>query len=146
MSNDDPFRHLQNEVERMFRQLVYNRNLGAHFGDPTWAPPTDVMVSRDAARVTVELAGVPRERIKVELQGNLLEIRGRRTPPPPPEEGTHYHRAEIWFGDFRRVIELPWVADQDKVDARYRDGMLEIHLVPAPSAQHTAVTIEHGEI
>lgn len=142
-SQDDPFHHIQREVERMFRNLVYHRQLGTHFCEPTWSPPTDLVVSEDSALVIVELSGVPRDRVHVSLQGNLLEISGRRSPPAALKAGTRYHRAEIWFGDFRRQIELPWTADENKVDARHRDGLLEIHLVPAASSQRTQVTVEH---
>lgn len=140
-STDDPLESLQREVERLFRGLVYSRHPSSHFGDNAWAPPADLVVSQDSARVIVELAGVPRENVRVRLQGRMLEIQGRRQPPPSPT-GTHYHRAEIFFGEFRRTVELPWEADADSVDARYRDGMLEIHLVPTPVPQKTRVTIE----
>jgi HSP20 family protein len=140
--HDDPFHRLQREVERMFHSLVYRP--GTHFCEPAWSPPTDLVVSQESARVIVELAGVPRERVKVQLQGNILEISGRRNPPPQEQEGTHYHRAEIFFGDFRRTIELPWIADDTKVDARFRDGMLEIHLVPASVVVHAQIPVEHG--
>ena len=50
---------------------------------------------------------VPRESVRVRLRGNTLEVSGRRVPPIEPS-GHHYHRAEIYFGSFRRVVELPW--------------------------------------
>jgi len=128
--SDDPMGSLQREVERMFRDLVYHRHPASHFAEPRWAPPCDLVVSDLAARVIVELAGVPRERVNVWLKGRVLEIRGHREPPHEPA-GAHYHRAEIDFGDFRRVVELPWEADPSRIEALYRDGMLEIHLVRA---------------
>src|SRR5881396_1793903 len=123
--DDDPLHHIQREVERMFRALVYHRQLSSHFGEPTWAPATDLVVSEHSARVIVELAGVPRERVRVRLTGQVLEISGRREQPHELG-GAHYHLAEILFGEFRRAVELPWVADAEKVEAVYRDGMLEI--------------------
>jgi HSP20 family protein len=140
--HDDPFHRIQRDVERMFRSLIYHRHGGAHFGEPVWLPATDVVVSDQSVRVIVELAGVPRDRVRVHIQGNTLEISGRRTPPAA-EPGTHYHCAEIWYGDFRRTIELPWIADQNQVEARYRDGMLEIQLVPASTAAMTRIAVEH---
>lgn len=142
-SNDDPFHRLQRDVERMLRNIVYHRNLGAHFGEPVWSPPTDLVVSATSAQVIVELAGVPRDQVRVQLLDNVLEISGTRRGPLRRQEGTHYHRAEIWFGDFRRTIELPWSADPDRVEAHYRDGMLEIELVPATTAQRTQIAVEH---
>jgi len=77
----------------------------------------------------------------VRMVGSVLEISGRREPPHEPGSA-HYHRAEILFGDFRREVELPWEADPEHVDANYRDGMLEIHLVPAPAARRTQIEVE----
>lgn len=131
--NDDPYSIAQREIERFFRDLVYQRLPSAHFTGEPWAPPVDVVVSEDSARVILELAGVPRESVRVRLQGRTLEISGRRTAPQELR-GAHYHRAEIYFGEFRRVVELPWEAEESTVEALYRDGMLEIRLkVPRPS-------------
>ena len=59
--------------------------------------------------------------------GRVLEVSGRRTPPQDPA-GAHYHRAEIYFGEYRRVVELPWEADEKSVTAKYTDGFLEVRL------------------
>jgi HSP20 family protein len=139
---DDPRLVLQRNVERLLRNLVYHRHPSSHFTEPAWAPPVDLVVSEDTARAIVELAGVPREQVRVRLQGRTLVISGRRQPPKELG-GAHYHLAEILFGDFHRVVELPWEADPDRVEAQYRDGMLEIRLVSAPSHQQSQIEIEH---
>lgn len=137
----DPLEHLQREVERLFHDLVYRRHPASHFAEPAWSPPADLVVSRQDARVLVELAGVPRESIQVRLHGRLLEVSGRREAPRAPGD-THYHRAEIYFGDFRRVVELPWDADASSIEAHFKDGMLSIRLRRAPAPAATAVEIE----
>jgi HSP20 family protein len=136
----DPMDNLQREVERLFHDLVYQRHPSAHFAEQPWTPPADLVVSESSARVILELAGVPRGNVRVRLRGRLLEVSGRRDVPQEPS-GAHYHRAEIYFGDFSRVIELPWEADEDKVTATYRDGMLEIQLVPGTPPQATDVPV-----
>ncbi len=100
------------------------------------------MVSKHSARVLFELAGVPREDIQVRLLGNLLEISGRRQPPQEPS-GAHYHRAEIFFGNFRRIVELPWPADPEHVSASYKDGLLEVKL-KALRNERIEVSVEPG--
>ncbi len=139
---DDPIVTLQRQVEQLFRNLVYQRHPATHFCESAWTPPTDLVASETEARVIVELAGVPRERVKVKLTGNLLEISGRRGPPAHDTSGTRYHHAEIYFGEFRRIVELPWAADDARVSARYHDGMLEIDLVPSPAALCTEIPVE----
>jgi HSP20 family molecular chaperone IbpA len=48
--------------------------------------------------------------------------------PPQEVRGAYYQRAEIYYGEFQRVIELPWEADEKGIEAVYRDGMLEIRI------------------
>jgi HSP20 family protein len=139
---EDPRLTLQRNVERLLRNLVYQRHHATHFAEPEWAPAVDLVVAEQSVRVIVELAGVPREQVRVRLTGRMLEISGRRETPHELG-GAHYHLAEILFGDFRRAVELPWEADPDKVEAQYRDGMLEIQLVPAPKPHRTDVEVEH---
>ena len=138
---DDTLEGLQREVERLFHDLVYHRHPATHFGEPSWSPPADRVVSPTSARVLLELAGVPREHVQVRLKGRTLEITGRREPPQETQ-GSHYHRAEIYFGVFRRAIELPWDADEHSIRARYRDGMLEIELQRLPAPRSTEIRIE----
>ena len=138
---EDALESLQREVERLFHDLVYHRHPASHFGEPSWSPPADLVVSPTSARVLLELAGVPREGIQVKLRGRTLEITGRREPPQEMR-GSHYHRAEIYFGDFRRTIEMPWDADDRNITARYKEGMLEIELTRLPTPLATEVAIE----
>jgi HSP20 family protein len=140
MPIDDPFENLQREVQRLFHDLVYHRHPASHFGEHPWSPAADLVVNEDSARVILELAGVPRENVRVRIGGNVLEISGRRDPLARTI-GANYHRAEIYVGEFKRLVELPWAADENNVDARYRDGMLEIHLVPAPQARPAEIPI-----
>lgn len=137
----DPIENLQREFERLFHGLVYRRHPASHFAEPAWSPAADLVVSRNAARVLIELAGVPRENVRVRLHGRALEVTGRRTQPERHAHA-HYHRAEIVFGDFRRVVELPWDADPAKVQAFYRDGLLEIELKAAPAPARRDIPVE----
>jgi len=141
---EDPIETIQREVERMFRDLVYHRHPSAHFSEPAFRPAADLVVSRRAARVLLELAGVPRESVRVTLRGRMLEVSGKRNPPQEPGDA-HYHRAEIYFGEFKRTIELPWDADENTVEARYKNGMLEIHLKPVQTQAATDVPIEQKQ-
>jgi HSP20 family protein len=141
---EDPIETIQREVERMFRDLVYHRHPASHFSELAFRPAADLVVSRREARVLFELAGVPRESVRVTLRGRTLEVSGRRHPPQEPGDA-HYHRAEIYFGDFKRTIELPWEADENAVEAHYKNGMLEIHLKPVQAQAATDIPIEQKQ-
>ena len=139
----DPPEHIQREVVRLFHDLVYHGHPSAHFAEQPWVPPADLVVTGRSARVIVELAGVPRESVRVRLRGNLLEVSGRRVAPQE-SPGAHYHRAAIYFGEFSRVVELPWGADEASVSATYRDGMLEIRLQAVPAPRPTEVPVRES--
>ena len=141
----DPLENIQREVERLFHDVVYQRHPAAHFAEQPWVPPTDLVVSERSARVIVELAGVPREKVRVRLSGRLVEVSGRRTVPQELA-GAHYHRAEIYFGEFSRRVELPWEADEKSVTATYRDGMLEIRLEAIPAPRSTDVPVHKDDL
>jgi HSP20 family protein len=136
----NPIENLQREIERLFHDLAYHRHPSAHFSEQPWLPPADLVVSDRSARVILELAGVPREDVHVRLRGRVLEVSGRRVPPQEAA-GAHYHRAEIYFGEFTRVVELPWEADGASVTATYRDGMLEIRLQASPAPALTDIPV-----
>ena len=138
----DPFETAQREIERFWRDLVYRGHRG-HFAEQPWVPAADVVVSEHSARVILELAGVPRDAVRVRLQGRVLEVSGHRKPPQEPGSA-HYHRAEIYFGEFRRLIELPWEADETGVQARYREGMLEITIQAAVSEPSRDVPVREA--
>ncbi len=139
----DPPENIQREVVRLFHDLGYHGHPSAHFAEQPWVPPADLVVTERSARVIVELAGVPRESVRVRLRGNLLEVSGRRIAPQE-SPGAHYHRAEIYFGEFSRVVELPWNADEASVSATYRDGMLEIRLQAVPAPRPTEVPVRES--
>ena len=141
---DDPLERLQREVERLFHDLVYHRHPSSHFAEPAWSPCADLVVSEGEARVLLELAGVPRESVRVTLRGRALEVTGRRSPPLEPG-AVHYHRAEIYFGDFRRRVELPWEADARTIQARFKNGMLEVHIQPARVPGPTEIPVQPKE-
>lgn len=138
---NDSREELQRRVERLFHDLVYHRHPSSHFGAPAWSPSADLVVSERSARVLIELAGVPRESVRVTLSGRMLEIGGRRAPPAERAEAL-YHRAEIFFGEFHRTIELPWQSDERHVEARFRDGMLEIQVERIADPSPNDITVE----
>ena len=69
----DPLENIQREVERLFHDLVYRRHPSAHFAEQPWVPPADLVVTERSARVIIELAGVPRENVRVRLRGEDRE-------------------------------------------------------------------------
>lgn len=94
----------------------------------TWRPSVNVYHDPTHFYLCVDLAGLRKEEIHVDVTGSKLTIRGNRPAPPPPnsEGQVSLLRMEISSGPFERSVELPERADMDSVTARLTDGFLWI--------------------
>ncbi|HEY4159202.1 MAG TPA: Hsp20/alpha crystallin family protein, partial [Polyangiaceae bacterium] len=101
-----------------------------------WQPPIDVIVSSQLARIDCELAGVAPSDLRVSISGNLLRIAGCRRAPDaqPASAGFGYWSAEIQYGEFERVVELPWLADARGMRVGSQHGLLSVEVRPLRGA------------
>ena len=93
----------------------------------TWQPATNLYETEDRYVVCMDLAGVKRAEIDVEVRHGLLVISGRRESPRP-QSRSKVHLMEIDHGNFCRTIDIPSSVCVDKIQARYVDGYLWIEL------------------
>ena len=87
-------------------------------------PAVNIGVSEQQVDIYVFAAGMDPNTLNISLQQNLLTIEGERKIEYP--ENVQFYRKERSSGNFRRVLTLPEDVDADKVEARYRDGVLQI--------------------
>lgn len=88
-------------------------------------PAVNVWQSDEAVAITAELPGVDPADIDISVKENVLTLSGERKAPEIPEGG-RWHRNERGFGQFARSVRLPFVAADDKVEARMTNGVLRI--------------------
>lgn len=110
------------------------------YSSDTWAPNVNLYETPGSYFVCVDLAGVDKEKIDVEVVSQRLTLKGARQvpspefPDPPGAEGdsvqkrVRVHLMEIDHGPFSRVVELPADANRDGITANYRHGMLWIEI------------------
>jgi HSP20 family protein len=140
------------EFERRFEDFF--RRPFPFFGPPWWlrlktpemeeiAPSVDMFRDGDDVVVHVELPGLKKEDIEVNLSENTLTITGEKKKEKKIEK-KDYYRMESSFGSFARSISLPPDVQTDKARAQFRDGVLEIRLPRTEEARRKAkkVTIE----
>ncbi len=127
---------------------VFWRIVQATAPDKFWRPRVDVYETNDAVKVKVELAGVRRDEIGVELSadGRSISIRGlRMDTAPDANQRTVYHQLEVYTGPFERTLQLPAGAnvDRESVEAIYHDGFLLITLPKrAPRPNRTRIRVQ----
>ena len=98
-------------IQREFeRGLAGARNRVAEF-----VPAVDVHENADAVSLSAELPGVKREDIEIQVDGNVLTLRGERKLEQREEEGRRYHRIERSYGTFVRQFHLPTKSDRSHV-------------------------------
>lgn len=101
----------------------------------------DVSEEKDAIRVELEVPGLEKEDIDIDVNGRQLVVTGRKSYESERTEGAMVI-SERAFGHFQRVIPLPDEVTTDDAKAKYRNGVLKITLQKAspPSARKIAVT------
>lgn len=104
-------------------------------------PLINVWMNGDKAIVTSELPGVEPKDVDISAAGKSITLRGSRTASDACE-GECQHRRERWSGTFSRSIELPFVIDQDKIDAKFSKGVLQLTLPRAEADKPRKITIK----
>ena len=109
----------------------------------TWAPKVDVYETEDDVVAKVELPGVGKEDVEVVREDGHLVIRAERKEESEVEEEC-YLRRERFHGHFERFIHLPVPVDDEHIEAKFEDGVLEvrahkIELEPEPEGQRIEI-------
>jgi HSP20 family protein len=140
-----PMGHLQSfqdEMNRMFNQFFRG---GASeedsWGHSTWTPPIDIYETDDALVFQADLPGVAKDEVSIEVHNNTLILRGERKHDAAVTED-NYHRVERAYGPFQRSFVLPTMVDQEKVQASYYEGVLELRLPKLESAKPRRIAIQ----
>lgn len=106
-------------------------------------PLLNVRQVDDTYVVTAELPGLKSEDLEINVEGDILSLKGERKAHELVE-GASYHRRERAAGKFHRSITLPNKVDSENVKATYKDGVLTVRLPIEKAIQprHIAVTAE----
>jgi HSP20 family protein len=135
----DPFRdvaQLQNRINRMFDDSFGpSRNREDEMNICAWRPPVDIYETETGVTLAVELPGVGKENVAVEVKDNILTLKGER-PANPKIKEENYYRQERCHGTFQRSFTLHHNIQPNLIKATFKDGMLEIE-IPRPAEEQT---------
>jgi HSP20 family protein len=99
-------------------------DFGSYF-TAAWTPPVEVIQKPNAIVFRAELPGIKADEVNVSVNDGLLTIAGERKQEHE-EKRDGFLRTERSYGTFYRAFSLPEGADEDKVAASFKNGMLEI--------------------
>lgn len=125
----DPYRELSTFAERFNRAFgsMQARERDEEVGLGAWMPPVDIAEDREKITLTAELPGFKESDVQIQMEGNLLTIRGDRKFEEE-KEGRNYHRVERSYGQFIRSFTLPNNVDRENIRARFNSGLLEVEM------------------
>jgi HSP20 family protein len=129
-------RQMTSELDRMFDEpwtLFRPPSDLVSMDTPMWAPKVDVMTKENTLVTRVDLPGMKKEDVLVEVQDGYLTLSGERQKELKKEEDNVY-RAEREYGSFYRSVPLPKGVNADDIKATFNNGVLEV-TVPLPPAE-----------
>jgi HSP20 family protein len=134
----DEFRRLEEEMDQLYGRWPWPAGIRS-VARGTY-PPLNVGATPEQVDVYLFAAGLDPQSLDISIQQNLLTVSGERKAPT--EEGKNYYRKERFDGGFRRLITLPDDIDPDQVEARYRDGVLQIHVMRKKASRPRQIEVK----
>ena len=133
---------LINEVDRTFNEGLnqISETKEASF----FNPQVDVEESDGLYMISVDLPGVKKDEVKIEVNDGVLKVSGHRSLEKKSQD-KHFNRFERKYGSFERSFRLPTKIDEAKIQAHYENGVLEILVPKVEMAQGRTVQIQSGK-
>jgi HSP20 family protein len=88
-------------------------------------PNVNTRETEEAYHIEVELPGVKKENVDIQVDGNVLTISGERNVREEVKD-EDYHKVESRYGLFSRIFKLPEKVDVSNIEAEFKDGILEV--------------------
>lgn len=124
------------ELESFFNEDV--------MGQRQFAPSLDIIQNEDTITVTAAIPGVKKEDINIDIQDNVLTIKGT-VHQESKEEGKEFFREEILKGSFARSVRLPSEVNADTASAETKNGMLKVTIPKSAKVLPKNIEITSGE-
>lgn len=133
---------LRSQFNQMFDQdLALFDGENTNIATSTWTPSVDIREEDDKYVFTADIPGVDPKQIEVTAENGMLTIKGERESEKK-EEKKGYKRIERSWGSFYRRFSLPDNVDTGKIDARSKDGVLELSIPKTASAKPRKIDIK----
>ncbi len=126
--DEHPFSLLRREMDSLFDNFFRGFDL-----EPSenrmgaFSPKVDVTENDKEIKISAELPGMEEKDIDVSIQKDMLTIKGEKKEEKE-DKGKDYYRMERTYGSFSRMIPLPVEVETDKVEAKFKKGVLSITL------------------
>ncbi len=140
----DPLREfdrLQNEIANLFDWTVGQRGGRGETPEMQWSPDIDVIDEEKEYIIKADIPGIKPEDLDVRVEDGTLTIRGERKVEEEDKDKNYYY-VERSYGSFVRSFQLPAEVDAGKVEASYKNGVLELKCPKTEKSQARKIEIK----
>ena len=130
--------NLQDRINRLFEEAWAPLSKRA---ERAWSPAVDIYEDEKEIVVKAELPDLEEKDVDVDIQDNVLTIKGEKKQEREEKKGT-YHLVETSYGSFSRSFSLPNNVETDKATAKYEKGILKITLPKKEGAKPKKIEIK----
>ena len=135
---------LQDRMNRLFEDATQRRTAeaattGDEFESADWAPASDIYEIESGYLIAMDLPGIDRESLEIDIDGNRLVVKGIRAITE-----SKAHRSERPRGKFLRTFTVPGSVDIAGIDAEYKDGVLQVRLPKRTEQKPKKIEIKVG--
>jgi HSP20 family protein len=127
--------------DQLFDTFFGNAGRTANGNSLMRAPETDVIETEREIRVVTEMPGLRRENIEIDVENNVLTVRGEKREQRTEGEQGRWHLAERRYGTFTRSFVLPRDVDADNIQAAFQDGVLTVTVPKSERARRRRIEI-----
>lgn len=120
--NEDINAILQKSFDNLFPEYIFHQELKG------MAMPVDVKEYDEKYCVKVELPGIDKNDINVDINKSYVKIEAKKETEKEEEKKHKYHKSEFRYGTYSRTLYFPYEIDVDKSSADLKKGILELHL------------------
>ena len=136
----NPARSLYNWGDNLFEDFLNNDRLLNQTRDG-WCPAVDITEDDDKYHVRMELPGVTKDDVKISFTDDVLHVSGEKKNEKN-EEQKNYHHYERRYGKFERAFRIHSDVIDDKIEATFKDGVLNIELPKAEIAKPKQIEVK----
>ena len=121
--NNDINSILQRSFDNLFPEYIFHQELNG------MAMPVDVKEYEDKYEVKIEMPGIDKENINIDINKTSVKIEANKEIEKEEENKKHkYHKTEFRYGNYSRTLYFPYEIDTEKAQADLKKGILTLNL------------------
>jgi HSP20 family protein len=135
--SNQPLVRLHNEIDQLFDNVFQGFPLSPFRMPQEWSkeamlfPQLNIAENKNEYVITVDAPGVEEKDIELSAEDGTLIIRGEKQKEKEDQDHQN-HRVERAYGSFQRVLSLPTDADEEEINAKFKNGVLTVTVPKNP--------------